>query len=245
MAQELFGANLTPGPLVKKDPRLKLLILFIFTPLVFQHHPIVLPMDIILILAGLYSSNLNPWSFLKNSSGILSILIFFILLGGREQLETTTLFSSRLFLTYSAGILFIRTTPAQQIRHALSWFLLPLPGRIALNISTSIGLVFSMFPMIMSEYHMIIDAQKCRGSEKIKNPAKRIIAPLFPLLVNSIVRSEIMGIALESRAWDSDIPKQALLIKLSIHPLNGSWKRNDSISFVLSILIITTPLILL
>jgi len=98
--------------------------------------------------------------------------------------------------------------------------------------------------MIMGEYDRILDAQKCRGSEKIKNPIKRVISPLFPLLVNSIVRSDTMGIALEARGWNSITKKLSFKSKLSLHPLRRSWRKNDTVTLIFVILLILSPLLI-
>jgi len=252
MDEELFLSPLTGRISRSRDPRGKLFLLFLYAPLTFLRPLPLQTLDFFLLLGGLTATRITPVRFLWKSRGFLFLLFFFLIMhemnlsggGGGANLHLrlgrnisqTLPKIMPLLLVYAAGILFIRTTGQSEIRRGLTFFLLPLPGSWSERIGTALGLTFTMLPLLLGEFRKIQEAQQSRGGENIKNPVRRLTLPLFPLLVNSLVRSRSLGEAMEARAWDTGMTGKNFKGRLKQHYLHNKWTFRDSF-FTLSVLL--------
>ncbi len=245
MAEELFLSPLRENPRGTRDPRAKIILLFLYAPLTFLRPLSLQILDLIILLAGLAASGISPLGFLGRSRGFFILLLFFLgmhslnLTDPGEGSDMTARFIQGipqafpkimpLLLVYTAGILFVRTTRHSDIRRGITYLLLPLPGSWSERIGTALGLTFTMVPLLLEELSKIREAQQNRGIENIKNPVKRLALPLYPLLVNSLVRSQSLAEAMEARAWDTKVPENNLKDRRKKHHLYQKWTRRDSI----------------
>jgi energy-coupling factor transport system permease protein len=248
MDEELFLSPLIPRNSRSLDPRGKIILLFLFAPLTFLRPLPLQGLDFLLLLGGLWFSKMNPVRFLWKSRGVLVLLLFFLVMhglnraadGGTENLifrlfqEIPGAVSriTPLWLVYTAGILFIRTTGHSEIRQGLTYLFLPFPGALSERIGTALGLTFTMIPLLMGEFRKIREAQRSRGGDIIKNPFRRITLPLFPLLVNSLIHSRRLAEAMEARAWDTKSPGKTFLDRQKHHYLHKTWTLRDSLFFL-------------
>lgn len=260
MDEELFFSPLTHRRSRAWDPRAKTLILFLYAPLTFLRPLPLQILDFLLLLGGLGATGLTPLRFLWKSRGFLILLLFFLVMHtialASESSEATFLYRFigeipealpkiiPLILVYSGGILFVRTTGHAEIRRSLTFLLLPLPGFWSERIGTALGLTFTMLPLLLGEFRKIREAQVSRGGDNLKNPVRRMALPLFPLLVNSLVKSRSLAEAMEARAWDSGIPKKGIRERQKAHYLYQKWTLRDSLFFFSMVLYLLLSLFL-
>ncbi len=237
--------NYTPGGnrLTKRDPRCKLLIIIILPFFVFRFSILIsLSLSIFFLLLN-HFSGFKIKSLIKSSRGFLFILLLlpgavmlregfsgksvsaFDFLKPGASLSSSLELSLRLLTLYLLVILFIRATGTLQFSNAASWFLSFIPGFPARKTGLLLNLTFNMIPGLMDQWDKIHAAQLTRGIGSVRNPVKRVFAPLFPLLLNSIIRSEITAQALEVRGFK----EKDLATPAQIRSLQGlSWKLSDT-----------------
>jgi len=118
-----------------------------------------------------------------------------------------------IFLILVTSLLTLTTSP-EKLNRGLEFFLLPLKlvGIPAHKMAMMMTLSLRFVPLLFEEMDRLIKAQKSRGSDfSHKNPVKRIraIIPIVvPLLVNLFRRADEFALAMESRAYDPDKPRE-------------------------------------
>ncbi len=102
------------------------------------------------------------------------------------------------------GILFSTTTKSASVKGAVQWFLKPVPfvpeKRVAVMISLSLGFM----PLILKQIKEISDAQKARCADLEKNPVKKIVRLILPLLKKTFISADSLVYAMESRCYSDD-----------------------------------------
>lgn len=111
--------------------------------------------------------------------------------------------SWRLLVIVYLSLLITVTTPANDIRAAIQWFLSPIPFVKAQAISDMIMLLIRFMPMILVRSQQISDAQKARSVACRKNPLYRVRIYSMSLLRQTILESEQLSYAMAARCYDA------------------------------------------
>ena len=110
----------------------------------------------------------------------------------------------KFLLVMLTGLLFSSTTQPSLVKAAVQWFLSPVPfvpeKRVAVMISLSLGFM----PIIARQAKEISDAQKARCADLQKNPVKKIIRLVLPLLKKTFLSADSLVLAMESRCYNDD-----------------------------------------
>ncbi len=122
----------------------------------------------------------------------------------KQGLSGGFLVSFKFFLVMVTGLLFSSTTKPSSVKSAVQWFLKPIPfvpeKRVAVMISLSLGFM----PVILKQAGQISDAQKARCGDLEKNPVKKIIRLVLPLLKKTFLSADSLVLAMESRCYSDD-----------------------------------------
>jgi len=110
----------------------------------------------------------------------------------------------RFFLLMLTGLLFSSTTQPSSVKSAAQWFLKPVPFVPEKRVAIMISLALSFMPVIASQAKEISDAQKARCADLQKNPVKRIIRLVLPLLKKTFLSADSLVLAMESRCYSDD-----------------------------------------
>jgi len=197
------------------DPRKELLLLFLASGAVFAAGPPILLLYLAFFLVQLAGTGLSPLRLLAASRAFLFLLFLFCLAAfiqdrfprdglppGESLLPAAARLCLRLLGLYTAGVLFLRRTGIGEIRRAAAWTVSFIPRLPAQTAGLLISLTFGYAWALRELWDTIRDAQKVRGMEHVRNPVKRLAAPLFPLLLNSILRSRTSADALTVRGLE-------------------------------------------
>ena len=234
------------------DPRGKLILLIIFPICSF-----LLSTQFMLLLSpilffGIIYTDIKVSLLLKSSIGFFVILLFLplsVLIRNLSnhadgEIYQALEFSLALLNIYLFSIFIIRITGVRGIQNGITWYLSFVPFIPSRKIGLLIGLTLSTLPQIFSDWNRIIDAQKSRGIESTRNPLRRLASPLFPLFLNTILKSVAIAAALETRGYAETeyIPGRDIRKMLSL-----KWKLKDTIflSSVLIVLFLTKPLVIM
>jgi len=110
----------------------------------------------------------------------------------------------KFFLVMLTGLLFSSTTKPSSVKSAVQWFLKPLPFVPEKRVAVMISLSLSFMPVILSQAKEISDARKARCADLQKNPVKKIIRLVLPLLKKIFLSADYLILAMESRCYSDD-----------------------------------------
>lgn len=102
------------------------------------------------------------------------------------------------------GLLFSSTTKPSSVKSAVQWFLKPVPFVPEKRVAVMISLSLAFMPVILKQAKAISDAQKARCADLQKNPVKRIIRLIYPLLRKTFLSADSLVLAMESRCYSDD-----------------------------------------
>ncbi len=133
------------------------------------------------------------------------ILFSFYGLSITEQgLKEGILVSFKFFLVMITGVVFSSTTKPSCVKNAVQWFLKPVPFIPEKRVAIMISMALSFIPVILNQAHDISDARKARCADLQKNPVKKIIRLVFPLLKKTFLSADNIVLAMESRCYSDD-----------------------------------------
>ncbi len=150
--------------------------------------------------------------FFLTAAGMFTTGLFFSS-GGQEGVEVTVLgqrtlyatnlttaaqLSSRVLAFGGLGLLFAFTTNSMELIMSLMQQF-RLPPKFAYGILAA----YHFFPVVRDEYAIVGAALQVRGVKAGPFSTKR----LFPMLVHALERSESLAMAMESRGFESGIPR--------------------------------------
>jgi len=121
-----------------------------------------------------------------------------------QGLNEGFLVALRFFLVMLTGLVFASTTKPSLIKSAVQWFLKPVPFVPEKRVAVMISLALSFMPVILKQAKEISDAQKARCGNLEKNPAKKIIRLVLPLLKKTFLSADHLVLAMESRCYNDD-----------------------------------------
>jgi len=150
------------------------------------------------------------------------LLLFFIFLARSLSLKGDILFSVydlsitkqgleegisvalKFFLVMITGVLFSSTTKPSSVKNAVQWFLKPIPFIPEKRVAIMISLSMSFMPVILNQAREISEAHKARCGDFEKNPVKKIIRFVIPLLKKIFLSADHLVLAMESRCYSDD-----------------------------------------
>jgi energy-coupling factor transporter transmembrane protein EcfT len=110
----------------------------------------------------------------------------------------------KFLLIMLTGLIFSSTTKVGAVKNAVQWFLKPVPFVPEKRVAVMISLSLHFMPVILKQFHEISDAQKARCADLEKNPVKRIIRIVLPLLKKTFISADSLVYAMESRCYSDD-----------------------------------------
>ncbi len=122
----------------------------------------------------------------------------------QQGMEEGFLVAFKFFLVMLTGIIFSSTTKPGSVKNAVQWFLKPVPFVPEKRVAVMISLSLSFMPVILKQFNEISDAQKARCADLEKNPVKRIIRVILPLLKKSFLSADSLICAMEARCYSDD-----------------------------------------
>jgi biotin transport system permease protein len=121
----------------------------------------------------------------------------------------------RLLLVVVLGMVFVSTTRSSEIRSAIAWVLKPVPGIPEGQVATMIGLLIRFLPVIFAEVSETSLAQRARGSERQKNPVRRTVRLLSPVMRRTFLRADQLTLAMVSRGYCETSPPMPIAMSRS------------------------------
>lgn len=96
------------------------------------------------------------------------------------------------------------TTQLLSFKSVIEWYLRPIPLIPETRVATMINLTFVLIPIILDDYVEMRNAQKARCLELRKNPIKRVMFIVFPLLINILRKADELIYAMEARCYSEE-----------------------------------------
>jgi len=121
-----------------------------------------------------------------------------------QGLNEGFLVSFKFFLVMLTGVIFSSTTKPSSVKSAVQWFLKPVPFIPEKRVAIMISLALSFMPVILNQAKEISEAQKARCADLQKNPVKKIIRLVLPLLKKTFLSADYLVLAMESRCYSDD-----------------------------------------
>ena len=118
-----------------------------------------------------------------------------------EGLRSGVFFGWRIILIVLLSTILTATTTLSTLKNVIEWFLRPIPLIRATKVATMFSLTFVLIPLVFDQASELLDAQKARCIEGRKNPIKRVIFLVYPLLLHTFIRADEMVYAMESRCY--------------------------------------------
>ena len=110
----------------------------------------------------------------------------------------------KFFLVMLTGLLFSSTTQPSSVKSAVQWFLKPIPFVPEKRVAVMISLALGFMPIIANQAKEISDARKARCGDLQRNPVKKIIHLVLPLLRKTFLSADSLVLAMESRCYSDD-----------------------------------------
>lgn len=212
----------------RRDPRAKLIFVFLFIILIFFAHSFATYLWLFLIIFIIMkASRIKSWFFIKGLTPIWIFLIFtflmhlFLTKGGvrifelgflsidtNGILEGIYIVLRLMFIIMISTIMTLTTSPLD-LTDAFERLLSPLKIiKIPVHqLSMMMSIALRFIPTLMNELDKIILAQKSRGSEissgGLINRVKAFIPLLVPLFISAFQRAEDLAIAMEVRGYET------------------------------------------
>ncbi|MCF6246608.1 MAG: energy-coupling factor transporter transmembrane protein EcfT [Desulfobacula sp.] len=122
----------------------------------------------------------------------------------RLGVTTGFLVAFKFLLVMMTGLLFSGTTRPAQVKGAVQWFLRPIPFLPEKRVAVMISLSLAFMPIILKQNQKVADAQAARCGNLEKNPVKKIIRMVLPLLKKIFLCADNIILAMESRCYTED-----------------------------------------
>jgi biotin transport system permease protein len=121
-----------------------------------------------------------------------------------QGLSEGFLVAFKFFLVMLTGLLFSSTTQPSSVKSAAQWFLKPIAFVPEKRVAVMISLALGFMPVITKQARQISDAQKARCGDLQRNPVKKIIHLVLPLLRKTFMSADNLVLAMESRCYSDD-----------------------------------------
>lgn len=110
----------------------------------------------------------------------------------------------RMTLAVLGGMCLIATTRPSEVRSAVVWFLKPIPLIPENRVGTMISLLVRFIPLIVNQAIETGHAQRARCVEQRKNPVRRLILFVIPLLRRIFEQADELTDAMEARCYSEN-----------------------------------------
>lgn len=251
----IFGLYVPTNSIIHRlDPRLKFIACFWYVILVFFANDVVTNIwlgALLLILmkmsrvsAKMYWSGIKPlmWIII-----ITAIVQLFFSTGGQTywqwhflSITSAGMAQSIYLILRFAYIITISTvltvtTTTLQLADAIESIMKPLKHlKVPVNqIAMMLSIALRFIPTIMDEVTTIMNAQRARGmdfsSGNLLQRTRKLVPVMIPLFVSSFKRAEELAVAMEARGYDPN--RQRTKYR------QLTWRRQDTISFVVVLLV--------
>lgn len=130
-----------------------------------------------------------------------------------EGLLTGLQFAWRLSLVLMVCTVMTGTTSLLTFKNVIEWYLRPVPFVPAAKVATMINLTFVFIPVIFDKYSEMKAAQKARCIESRKNVIKRVVFTAFPLLSQTLRKTDEIVYAMEARCYSEERTKAVFQTK--------------------------------
>ncbi len=223
------------SPIHRLDPRMKILLLFLFVLGVFFTKDIFGYIISAVILGITIKISGVPFLFiLRGLKGFLFIVLFtvfinmFFIDSGYVIFEYSFFkltfdgvwFSVQMicrlgFLTAASSVLTFTTSPIQ-LTHAIERILSPFSkiGLPAHDIAMMMTIAIRFIPTLIEEVEKIKKAQMARGADfdgkGIRKKAKEFIPVLVPLFVSAFRRADELAMAMEARCYRGNVNRTSM-----------------------------------
>ncbi|MCP4671046.1 MAG: hypothetical protein GY857_07045 [Desulfobacula sp.] len=203
------------------DPRCKLFIICIISISMLSAPLLLCLLYFIILLIFLKNTGLNIFTAL-NSIKYFLVLLFFVFAARSLTTEGDIIFSFfhisitkqglnmgfliafKFFLIMLTGLIVSLTTKPSLVKGAVQWFLKPVPFIPEKRVGVMISLALKFMPLILKQANEISNARKARCGDLEKNPVKKIIGLVLPLLKKTFFSADNLVFAMESRCYDDD-----------------------------------------
>lgn len=118
-----------------------------------------------------------------------------------QGLAAGGLLCGRWLLIALLGMSLCATTRSAHIRAAVAWFLRPLPGATAHQVSTMIGLLLRFIPVILTQAQETSDALRARAIDNRRHPVRRLRYMTLPLLRHTFLTADRLAVAMTARSF--------------------------------------------
>lgn len=110
----------------------------------------------------------------------------------------------KFFTVMLTGLMFSASTRPSSIKAAVQWFLKPVPLVPEKRVAVMISLALCFLPVILRQAKEISDAQNARCAHLQKNPIRKTMGLVLPLLKRTVLSADRLVLAMESRCYRDD-----------------------------------------
>ncbi len=110
----------------------------------------------------------------------------------------------KFFLVMLTGLLFSSTTRPSSVKAAVQWFLKPVPFVPEKRVGVMISLALCFLPVILRQAEEVSDARNARCGHLQKNPVRKAMGLVLPLLKKTFLSADHLVLAMESRCYSDD-----------------------------------------
>ena len=175
-----------------------------------------------LILIFFYKKSKLPLFSMLGQIKSFLILLFFVFLSRALTTKGDLIFSAygleateqgltegalvalKFFLVMLTGLIFSSTTRPSSVKTAVQWFLKPVPFVPENRVAVMISLALCFIPVILRQAKEVSDAQKARCANLRKNPVRKTMGLVLPLLKKTFLSADHLILAMESRCYSND-----------------------------------------
>jgi len=121
-----------------------------------------------------------------------------------EGVATGILIAWRLLIIIILGAMFMLSARPSAIKAAIEWYLKPVPWIPHARVGMMLGLLLRFIPVIFFQSGEVADAQRARGVERVKNPIRRLMILVIPLLRKLFLTADELATAMAARGYRDD-----------------------------------------
>ena len=140
-------------------------------------------------------------SFSTNGDTLFSV---FNITVTKQGLGDGCFIAFKFFLIMLSSVIVSLTTKPSFVKSAVQWFLRPIPFIPEKRVSVMVSLALKFMPLLVKQANAISDARRARCGDLIKNPIKKIIGLVFPLLQKGFLSADNLVFAMEARCYDDN-----------------------------------------
>ena len=142
--------------------------------------------------------------FLSRAVTIDDSFPFYGLTVSEQGLMEGAMTAFKFFLVMLTGLLFSSTTRPSSVKTAVQWFLKPVPFVPEKRVGVMISLALCFLPVILRQAKEVSDARNARCGHLQKNPVRKTMGLVLPLLKKTFLSADHLVLAMESRCYSDD-----------------------------------------